>query len=291
VAVTQAWTVAAASPDLSWTLDPGPLLLAAGLVALYVPRWRTVRRDHGPKEAPIERLLLALTAALLMLIALVSPLDALAEQSLACHMVQHVILLDLVPICVMLSLTKVLLRPLTRRLMAVERAAGPLGHPAFAAVLYVATMWIWHIPALYDAALETPALHAFEHVCFLSAGLLYWWHLLSPIRSRFHRGVMGPIVYMLSTKLAVGLLGIGLTFATHPLYSYYDHRTPILGLTPESDQQLAGAIMALEQTLVMGIALAYLLVRALEQSEREERRRERLEDGLDQASTDDVQGS
>jgi cytochrome c oxidase assembly factor CtaG len=96
---------------------------------------------------------------------------------------------------------------------------------------------------------------------------------------------------MLSTKLAVGLLGIGLTFATHPLYSYYDHRTPILGLTPESDQQLAGAIMALEQTLVMGIALAYLLVRALEQSEREERRRERLEDGLDQASTDDVQGS
>ena len=291
MAVTQAWTVAAASPDLSWTLDPGPLLLAAGLLALYVPRWRTVRRDHGPKEAPIERLLLVLTAALLILIALVSPLDALAEQSLAWHMVQHVILLDLIPICVMLSLTKVLLRPLTRRLMTVERAAGPLGHPAFAAALYVATMWIWHIPALYDGALQSPALHAFEHVCFISAGLLYWWHLLSPIRSRFHRGVMGPIVYMLSTKLAVGLLGIGLTFATHPLYSYYDHRTPILGLTAESDQQLAGAIMALEQTLVMGIALAYLLVRALEQSERDERRRERLEDALAEASTDDIHDS
>ena len=291
MAVTQAWTVAAASPDLSWTLDPGPILLAVGLLALYVQRWRTVRREHGPSAAPVIRLALALTAALLILVALVSPLDVLAEQSLACHMVQHVILLDIIPICVMGSLTKILLRPLTRRMLAVERAAGPLGHPAFAAALYVAMMWVWHIPALYDQALESPVVHAFEHVCFLSAGLLYWWHLLSPIRSRFHGGVMAPIAYMLSTKLAVGILGIGLTFATHPLYAYYDHRTPILGLTPESDQQVAGAIMALEQTLVMGIALAYLLVRALEQSEREERRRERLQDERDELSSHEVRRS
>src|SRR5665647_2734458 len=165
-------------------------------------------------------------------------------------MAQHVLLLDLAPICLVLSLTKILLRPVTRRLTALERAAGQLGHPAFAATLYVIVMWVWHVPALYDAALRSATLHALEHVCFLSAGLLYWWHLLSPIRSRFHRGAMGPIAYMLSTKLAVGLLGLGLTFAPDPLFPYYEHRTPILGLTTGSDQQLAGAIMALEQSLV-----------------------------------------
>ena len=289
--VTHALLVATASPDLSWTPDAGPLLLTAGLVGLYVPRWRTVRREHGAQAAPVFRLLLALTSALLLLTALVSPLDALAEQSIASHMVQHVILLDLVPVCLMLSLTKVLLRPLTRRVTAVERAVGPLAHPAFAAALYVAMMWIWHIPALYDAALETGTVHALEHVAFLSAGLLYWWHLLSPIRSRFQRNAMGPVTYMLSTKLAVGILGIALTFAPDSVYSYYERRTPVLGLSVTSDQQLAGAIMALEQSLVMGVALAFLLVRALERSEREERRRDRLVDALDEPSNDRFQGS
>ena len=84
---------------------------------------------------------------------------------------------------------------------------------------------------------------------------------------------------MLSTKFAVGLLGIGLTFTPDPLYDYYEQRAPIWGLTAGGDQELAGAIMALEQSIVMGIALAYLFIRALEQSEREQRRaRERLED-------------
>ena len=124
-------------------------------------------------------------------------------------------------------------------------------------------MWFWHVPALYDAALEHAAVHVLEHDCFLSAGLLYWWHLLSPIRGR-HLGGMGPVVYMLSTKFAVGLLGIVLTFAPDPLYDYYEQRAPIWGMHRGDDQALAGAIMALEQSIVMGIALAYLFVRALE---------------------------
>ncbi len=264
--------------DASWTLAPGPLLMAAILGALYVPRWWRVRQVNGAKAAPVWRLAGFLSGLLLLLAALVSPIDALAEQAFAMHMVQHVLLIDLVPICLLLGLTKVLLRPATRRLKALERAAGPLAQPAFAAVLYVAVMWAWHVPALYDAALERPSAHVLEHVCFLSAGLLYWWHLLSPIRSRLRSGIMGPVVYMLSTKFAVGMLGIGLTFTPDPLYGYYEQRTPIWGLSAGGDQELAGAIMALEQSIVMGIALAYLFIRALEQGEREQQRRERLED-------------
>ena len=113
---------------------------------------------------------------------------------------------------------------------------------------------------------------------FLSVGLLYWWQLLSPIRSRFHTTVMGPVVYMLSTKLGVGILGIVLTFAPNSIYPYYEHRPPIFGLTVDGDQSLGGEIMTLEQMIVMGVALAILLFRALEQSERELKREEHLED-------------
>jgi cytochrome c oxidase assembly factor CtaG len=279
VIATHSWTpTLGAAVDTSWTFAPGPILLVLVLGGLYVPRWVRVREANGTKAAPVWRLLVFLTGLVLLLVALVSPLDVLAEQALAMHMTQHVLLLDLVPICFMLGLTKVLLRPATRRLRALEEAAGPVAHPAFAVCLYVAVMWFWHVPALYDTALEDPSVHVLEHVTFLSAGLLYWWHLLSPIRSRMRTGIMGPVVYMLSTKLAVGILGIGLTFTPEPLYGYYEERAPIWGMTVGGDQELAGAIMALEQSIVMGIALAYLFIRALEQSEREQQRRERLED-------------
>ncbi len=106
-----------------------------------------------------------------------------------------------------------ILRPATRRFMEIERRAGPLAHPVFAAVFYVATMVLWHVPALYDAALEHPALHVLEHVMFAIAGALYWWHLLSPIPSRHRLTGMGPVLYMVVTKIGVGLLGIVITFA------------------------------------------------------------------------------
>jgi putative membrane protein len=262
--------------DTSWTFDPGPLLLIAAASAVYVPRWRRVRRADGPRAAGGWRLASFVGAMVALAAALLSPIDRLGEQAFTFHMVQHVLLLDLVPILLVCSLTKMILRPATRRLQRLERAAGPLAHPVFAVVLYVAVMWAWHVPALYDAALEHPTLHVLEHVCFLTAGLLYWWILLSPLRSRVRVGVMAPVVYMLSTKLAVGVLGIGLTFAPDALYAFYEDQPGIWGLDASTDQAAAGAIMALEQSIIMGIALAWLFVRALEDSEREEQRAERF---------------
>jgi putative membrane protein len=221
------------------------------------------------------RLLAFAGAVLTLFAALVSPIDRLGEQAFTMHMVQHILLLDVVPILLVVSFTKVILRPATRRLQRLERAAGPLAHPAAAVVLYVGVMWAWHVPALYDAALEHPAVHAFEHTCFMTAGLLYWWHLLSPIRSRAHMRGMRPVLYMLSTKLLVGLLGIAITFAPDALYAFYEHQPPIWGLDSGEDQAIAGAIMALEQSIVMGIALVWLFVRALAESEADEQRAER----------------
>ena len=261
--------------DTSWTFEPGAILLIAILGGLYLPRWRRVRREHGPREAPVVRLLSYLAGLAMLIVALLSPVDRLAEQAFTMHMVQHVLLLDLAPIALICGLTKVIMRPATRRLARLEQAAGPFGHPLFAVVLYVGLMWLWHVPALYDAALRHSLVHVLEHVCFFSAGALYWWHLLSPIRSRLRLTGMGPVVYMLSTKLFVGLLGIGLTFAPEALYAFYERQPPIWGLNPAEDEALAGGLMALEQSIVMGVALVWLFMNALAESEAEEQRAER----------------
>jgi len=263
--------VIAASPDASWTFVPGAIAVVALLSVMYARRWRAV-------DGSIWRLACFGGGMALALAALVSPVDRLAEQLFFMHMIQHLLLLDLAPILVLLGLTKVILRPATRRLMRLERAAGPLAHPVFAIACYVVVMWTWHVPALYDAALEQSFVHALEHVTFTVAGGLYWWHLLSPIRSRKRLGGMGPIVYMVSTKVLVGLLGVGLAFAPEAIYGFYERQPGYWGLSPGTDQALGGLIMATEQSIVMGIALTFLFIRMLGESDRADEREERYSD-------------
>ena len=269
--------MASVSPRISWTVEPGVLLLVLALALLYIRGWRRARGSDAAHPPGWGRLSLFLGGLLTILLALVSPIDALGDQLMVMHMVQHVLLLDIAPILMILGFNKVLLRPVTRRLHVVERRAGPLAHPAFAVVAYAGFMWLWHIPAMYDAALRDTNVHALEHICFALAGGLYWWHLLSPIRGRLRLGGMGPVLYMVTTKLLVGLLGIGLAFAPTAIYPFYAHHPHFWGLTPGEDQNLAGLVMALEQSIVMGIALVWLFVQMLNESERVAQRAERLE--------------
>jgi cytochrome c oxidase assembly factor CtaG len=268
------------SPDLSLSLSPFVLVPVAAVAWAYARRWRAVRTSSSSRraeEAPLWRLCCFLGALVAVLVALVSPLDALADQLFFMHMVQHVLLLDVVPILAILGLTKVILRPVTRTVHDVERRAGPLAHPAFAVVLYVAVIWAWHVPAAYDAAVRHSGVHVLEHLTFVLAGSLYWWHLLSPIRARLRLGGLGPVLYMGSTKVLVGALGMGLAFAPSALYAYYEHHARVWGISALDDQAMAGLIMAVEQSIVMGTALVVLFVRALAESEREQQRQERYE--------------
>jgi cytochrome c oxidase assembly factor CtaG len=261
--------------DAGWNFAPIVLIALIAYAAIYIWRWRISRREGGARAAGGGRLALWLTGVALLFVALISPVDRLGEQLATMHMVQHLILADLVPICLTLALTKHILRPVTRKIHRIERAAGPFGHPAFGVVAYVAAMWIWHVPTLYDAALEHSFVHVLEHLSFAAAGLLYWWHLLSPIRSRLRLGGIGPVLYMASTKLLVGFLGILLAFSPEVFYSVYETGGTRWGMSALDDQHVAGLVMALEQSIIMGIALAYLFVRMLAESEEEEQRAER----------------
>ena len=265
----------ATAVDTSFTFAP---LVIVALVAygwVYTARWRTSRAQGGPRAASGTRLALWWAGIAGLFVALISPIDRIGEQLATAHMIQHLLLADLVPIALTLALTKHILRPVTRHVHRIEKAAGPFGHPAFGVVAYVGAMWFWHIPALYNAALEHSGIHVLEHLSFAAAGLLYWWHLLSPIRSRLRLGGLGPILYMASTKILVGFLGVLLTFAPDLLYDFYDTGGTRWGLSPVDDQHVAGLVMALEQSLVMGVALAYLFFRMLSESEAEDQRAER----------------
>jgi cytochrome c oxidase assembly factor CtaG len=261
--------------EIAWTFSPLIVLALVGYATVYGLRWRTARAQGGARAAGWGRAALWATGIACLAVALISPVDVLGEQFASFHMVQHLLIADLAPIALILGLTRWILRPASRYVHTIERAAGPFAHPVFGVVAYVGAMWMWHIPALYDAALEHPVVHGLEHVSFFAAGLLYWWHLLSPIRSRLRLGGVGPVLYMASTKIAVGLLGIALAFAPTTLYSYYASLGGHWGLSPLDDQHVAGLVMALEQSIVMGIALTYLFARMLSESESDEQRAER----------------
>jgi cytochrome c oxidase assembly factor CtaG len=268
-----------ATPRIVWLADPAVLAPLALLVWVYVRRFRQARAEAGGRGAgPVQAA--AFTGAMLaLLISLASPLDSLGEDYLfSAHMLQHVLLGDVAPLLLLLSLSRVIMRPLTRRLMGVERALGPLAHPVTGIVLWLGLMYLWHIPAMYDAALRHPGVHLLEHASFFAAGVCVWWPLIQPVPMRRRLTGMWPLAYIGSAKFGLAALGLYLTWSTSVFYPYYATVPRIWGLTAVQDQNMGGAIMMLEQSLTFVTVLAWVFMRMLNSSEAEERRRERLEE-------------
>jgi putative membrane protein len=266
-------------PRIVWLSDPTVLAPIAVLVLLYVRRFRAARREAGAGGASGLQAAAFAGAVLALLAALASPIDGLGEDYLfSAHMLQHVLLGDVAPLLLLLSLSRVILRPVTRRLMAIERALGPLAHPLTGLTVWLTLMYLWHVPHLYDAALRHSGIHALEHVCFFIAGVAVWWPLVQPIPMRRRLTGLWPVAYIGGAKFGLAVLGLYLTWTTTVVYSYYEHVPRIWGLSPIADQNVGGAIMMVEQSLTFVVVLAAVFVRMLAQSEVEERRRERLED-------------
>ena len=266
-------------PHVHWTLDVGPLLAMAFGAFVYVRRFRAARAEAGGRGA--GRLQAAAFAAsmLALLAALVSPIDALGEDYLfSAHMVQHILLGDIAPLLLLLSLSRVIMRPATRRLSRVERRLGAVASPPVFIAVWLVLIYTWHVPALYDAALRHPLVHAVEHICFFGGGVAVWWPLVQPVPMRRRLTGLQPVMYVFAAKVGLAALGIYLAWSTGLAYDYYAHVPRIWGLTAVQDQNAGGAIMLVEQSLVLVTVMTVLLIRMLEQSEEEERRRERLED-------------
>jgi cytochrome c oxidase assembly factor CtaG len=266
-------------PHLHWFSDPLVLVPLALFAGIYVWRFARAREEEGGRGAgPLQALAFG-AGMLAIVVALVSPIDGLGEQYLfSAHMVQHVLLGDIAPLLILLGLSRVILRPATRRLTSVERRLGPLASPATGLIAWLVLMYVWHVPALYDAAVEHPLVHLLEHLSFFAAGVALWWPLIQPIPMRRHLTGLQPVAYIGTAKAGLAALGIFLTWSTTAIYPYYEDTPRIWGLTPVEDQNVAGVIMMVEQSLTLAVVLVVLFMRMLRQSEIEQLRRERLEE-------------
>ena len=220
------------------------------------------RTDH----ASVDRLVLFLAGIAVGVVALLSPLERIAEtQLLSAHMLQHVLIGDLMPVLLLLSVRGPLLffllpAPALRRLYRLRRL-GVLLRPSVAFALWATFLAVWHIPALYDAALGNGVVHDAEHASFLLGGLLVWAQLIDPARrSALSSG--GKLGYALVLFVCSQALANVLVLSYRPLYpAYADLTGRPLGLTATGDQDAAGLVMMLEQFATLG-TFALLTLRA-----------------------------
>ena len=277
----------AADPKLEWLPDPFVLGPIAVLVALYARRFVRARTERaggrgdlgGARGAGAGQAIAFAAGILALLAAVASPLDGLGEDYLfSAHMLQHVLLGDVAPALLLLSLSRVILRPVTRRLVGLERALGPLASPWTAIAVWLALMYLWHLPALYEAALESPVVHLLEHASFFTAGVAVWWPLVQPVPMRRPLKGLATVAYIATAKFGLAALGLYLTWSSNLLYDHYAEVPRVWGLEAVTDQNAGGAIMMVEQSLTFVVALVVLFAAMLARSEAEERRRERLED-------------
>jgi putative membrane protein len=308
-------------PRIQWFADPAVLAPLALMIGIYVWRFRQVRSEaraggrrgeagsrdgeaggrdgdaadrgggaRGPVRGAGPLQAIAFAGAMLALFAaLVSPIDGLgADYLFSAHMVQHVLLGDIAPLLLLLSLSRVILRPVTRRLVRVERALGPLASPVTAIFIWLGTMYLWHIPALYDAAIESPLVHALEHFSFFAAGVALWWPLVQPIPMRRPLTGLQPLGYIAAAKGGLAALGLFLAWSSSAHYPFYEDAPRIWGLNAAEDQNVAGVIMMVEQSLTLVLVMVWVFVRMLTRSEEEQLRRERLEEAQVPASNVDV---
>ena len=269
----------AASPELHWLSDPLVLAPIAVLVAVYARRFGAARREAEGRGAGFLQGAAFAAGILALLIALASPLDRLGEDYLfSAHMLQHVLLGDIAPVLLLLSLSRVIMRPVTRRLTRIERALGPFASPWTGIAIWLGLMYLWHVPAMYEAAVENPVVHLVEHASFFAAGVAVWWPLVQPVPMRRRLTGLQTVAYIGTAKFGLAALGLYLTWSGSLLYDHYGELPRVWGLSAVDDQPAGGAIMMVEQSLTFVIALAVLFARMLTQSEIDERRRERLED-------------
>ena len=258
----------------AWQFAPTPTLALAGLALVYLQAvanlWHTAGPGHGVRCWQVGAFLGGL---LLLAVALLSPLDSLADALFSAHMVQHVLLMmAAAPLLALGAPAHIWLwvlpvsarrggaRWLHRR-SRLRSLLRSLRSPAFVLPVSAAVMWLWHIPAWYEAALADETLHALEHGAFLASAWLFWLAVLKPRR----RGLLADgsaILLLFITALHSDILGALITFAPRPWIPSYMLTTAAWGLMPLADQQLAGVIMWAPAGLVyLGAILALIGMR------------------------------
>lgn len=265
----------------AWSWRPAVLLVVGALAVLYVRGWsRLYRAPRTRGAAPGWRLAVYLAGLASVILALCSPLELMAELSFTAHMIQHQLLIMWAPPLLLLGAPFPIslwgLPPRFRRRVGalvshpgpVRRALGTLTWMPVAGALYTVTLWGWHHPVLYEAALRYPILHDIEHLTFFGTAVLFWWPIVNPA-PRFRRltsGVMygARIGYLILATAQNTLLGAVLGLAERVFYPSYAATPRLLAdWNPVDDQAFGGGVMWSGSHMFL-LAVLILLHRAMD---------------------------
>jgi putative membrane protein len=267
-----AWAHAGRAPEphdlwTAWTFAPTVIVGLVVACALYARGVRALWRAAGTgRGLPIWRTGCFGGGVAALALALLSPIDRVATALFAVHMIQHMLLVVVAaPLLVLGDVGTAALWALdidARRAVGAwwraQRVLSGIWHvlrrPVVAFTLHVAALWLWHVPALYDAALRHESVHVAEHASFLLTALLFWYPI-ADAHPRRRCGVGVATLYLFAAGLQCTLLGALITMSRRPWYFGHYATTAAWGLTPLEDQQLAGLVMWIPAGLVYLVAL------------------------------------
>jgi cytochrome c oxidase assembly factor CtaG len=243
---------------------------------VYTRGWLAIRKTR-PAQFPASRLAAFLSGLALLWIALGSPMDGFADALLSAHMVEHLLLMSFVPPLLLLGDPQVpLLRGLPRiltvrllgpifRLKALRTFGRFLTRPLVAWLAMNLIFLGWHVPSAYDFTLEHERWHDFEHICFLTSSILFWWPLIRPwpTSARYPGWIILP--YLVGADIVNTALSAFLAFCDRPVYSYYLTQPNPFHITPMADQVVGAVIMWVVGSLVFLIPAVFITVTLLQQ--------------------------
>ena len=232
-----------------------PLLLAAGL---YAKRASTLAAKGRP--VPLWRQLCFAAGLLTIVVALLSPVGHIAEELVIAHMVEHLLLGDVATLLLVLGLTGPLLQPILA--IPVFDRLRVLAHPLVAFPLWALNFYLWHVPALYDAAYGGAALHALEHMTFIFFGCLMWMPVFGPLPTPRWFTAAWKVAYVIAVRFAGAILGNVLMWSGTVLYPIYAPGERYWGIAPIADQSTAGVVMMVEGTFLALGLLAWVFFEA-----------------------------
>jgi cytochrome c oxidase assembly factor CtaG len=260
------------APAGEWSFDPLQLALLAVVWGAYLVRARTLaRRGRRP---PTGRIVVFGMGVVVLVLALASPIDTIGEERLfSVHMIQHLAIGDLAAICLVLGVTGPVLRPVLA--VGPMRRLRSLSAPLVALPLWCATLFLWHLPGPYEAALHHDTVHLVEHACFLGSGILLWSAVLEPLPGPSWFTAGWKLGYLGAAQACQILLASIFLWSGRVFYETYADAPRLAGISPGTDQALGGAVMLGEATVVMAIAFSWAFFGLLREGEVQQRLLER----------------
>jgi putative membrane protein len=247
--------------------EPLQVIVVSAVGAAYALRAATLAREGRPM--PRWRIACFFAGLTVIALALASPLAHLGEELVLAHMAQHLVIGDVGALLIVIGLTRAVLGPVLA-IPFVNRLQA-LALPTVALPLWIAALLAWHVPALYEASVESDAVHALQHACFVGFGIAMWMPIAGPLPVPAWFGGGAQLAYTGIARLAMAGLGNVLMWSGTVLYPVYEAGEAYWGIDPLTDQGIAGAIMMGEGMLVTLGVLAWVLLRWAERDTEKQR--------------------